>query len=233
MLHTERHRSGPVLPPRGGLHKVCAAGARRQVQCHARAGAGHNGKPSFPMNSVPCLFFFLGGNAMAARPLRARPRHAEDQPTSDRAASHAAPTACSRPGPPTTRSGGLRGRRTPSGRRATTRSAPQPTAQPCQPRLRLTATQTGRTAEHSAQHTPARAQHTQTHARFQHAHAHSTRASHASAAPHTEHTCPHQQQPACHNPHLTHARARTLPTPAHALGVAERNQKNQRVGLRP
>ena len=90
-----------------------------------------------------------------------------------------------------------------------------------------------RTTEHSAQHTPARAQHTQTHARFQHAHAHSTRASHASAAPHTEHTCPHQQQPACHNPHLTHARARTLPTPAHALGVAERNQKNQRVGLRP
>ena len=26
---------------------------RRQVQCHARARAGHNGKPSFPMNSVP------------------------------------------------------------------------------------------------------------------------------------------------------------------------------------
>ena len=27
-----------------------------QVQCHARAGAGHNGKPSFPMNSVPAVF---------------------------------------------------------------------------------------------------------------------------------------------------------------------------------
>ena len=53
LLHTERHRSGPVHSMRGGLHKVCAAGARRQVQCHARAGAGHNGKPSFPMNSVP------------------------------------------------------------------------------------------------------------------------------------------------------------------------------------
>ena len=82
-----------------------------------------------------------------------------------------------------------------------------------------------RTAEHSAQCTPARAQHTQTPARFQHAHAHSTRAPHASAAPHTKHTCPQQQQQACHNPHLTHARARTLPTPAHALGVAERNQR--------
>jgi len=187
--------------------------------------------------------------------LRARPRHAEDQPTSDRgetapppapararsvntyarpsphgnirasraAASHAAPTACSRPGPPTTRSGGLRGRRTPSGRRTTTRSAPQPTAQPCQPSLRLPAAQTGRTTEYSTQRTPAaRAQHTQTHARPQHAHVHSTRASHASAAPHTEHTS-HQQQQACHNPHLTHARAHS-PLPAHALGVAERNQ---------
>ena len=49
LLHTERHRSGPVLAPRVGLHKVCAAGARRQVQCHARTGAGHNGKPSFPI----------------------------------------------------------------------------------------------------------------------------------------------------------------------------------------
>ena len=39
LLHTERHRSGPVHSPRGGLHKVCAAGARRQVQCHARARA--------------------------------------------------------------------------------------------------------------------------------------------------------------------------------------------------
>ena len=74
-----------------------------------------------------------------------------------------------------------------------------------------------RTAEHSAQHTPARAQHTQTHARFQHAHAHSTRASHASAAPHTEHTCPHQQQLACHNPHLTHARAHS-PTAGARIG---------------
>ena len=132
--------------------------------------------------------------------LHARPRHAEDQPASDRgettpppapararsvntyarpsshgnirasraAATHAAPTACSRPGPPTTRSGGLRGRRTPPGRRTTTRSAPQPTAQPCQPGLRLKASQTGRTAEYSTQHTPAaRAQHTQTHARPQ------------------------------------------------------------------
>ena len=133
--------------------------------------------------------------------------------------------ACPPPGPPTTWSGGLSGRRTPSGRRATTRSTPQPTAQPCQPSLRLPAAQTGRTAEHSAQCTPARAQHTQTPARFQHAHAHSTRAPHASAAPHTKHTCPQQQQQACHNPHLTHARARTLPTPAHALGVAERNQR--------
>ena len=33
----ERHRSGPVHSPRVGLHKVCAAAARRQVQCHARA----------------------------------------------------------------------------------------------------------------------------------------------------------------------------------------------------
>ena len=179
--------------------------------------------------------------------MHARPRHAEDQPTSDRgetapppapararsvntyarpsphgnirasraAASHAAPTACSRPGPPTTRSGGLRGRRTPSGRRATTRSTPQPTAQPCQPAPQSSTNR--RTTEHSAQHTPARAQHTQTHARFQHAHAHSTRASHASAAPHTEHTCPHQQQPACHNPHLTHARAHS-PTAGARIG---------------
>ena len=53
---------------RVGLHKVCAAGARRQVQCHARAGAGHNGKPSFPMNSVP---------------QRKRPRSYWNWPTSD------------------------------------------------------------------------------------------------------------------------------------------------------
>jgi len=79
-----------------------------------------------------------------------------------------------------------------------------------------------RTAEHSAQCTPARAQHTQTPARFQHAHAHNTRAPHASAAPHTKHTCPQQQQQACHNPHLTHARAHS-PLPAHASGVAESN----------
>ena len=37
LLHTERHRSGPAWSPRVGLHKVCAAGARRQVQYHARA----------------------------------------------------------------------------------------------------------------------------------------------------------------------------------------------------
>ena len=55
LLHTERHRSGPVHSPRGGLHKVCAAGARRQdqVQCHARTRRGHNGEPSFPSHSVP------------------------------------------------------------------------------------------------------------------------------------------------------------------------------------
>ena len=55
------------------------------------------------------------------------------------------------------------------------------------------------------------------------AHTGGARASHASAAPHTEHTCPHQQQPACHNPHLTHARTHS-PLPAHALGVAESSQ---------
>ena len=37
LLHTERHRSGPACSMRVGLHKVCAAAARRQVQCHARA----------------------------------------------------------------------------------------------------------------------------------------------------------------------------------------------------
>ena len=41
---------------------------RRQVQCHARARAGHNGKPSFPMNSVP---------------QRKRPRSYWNTPTSD------------------------------------------------------------------------------------------------------------------------------------------------------
>ena len=141
--------------------------------------------------------------------------------------------ACSRPGPPTTRSGGLRGRRTPSGRRATTRSTPQPTAQPCQPSLRLPAAQTGRKTEHSAQHTPAaRAQHTQTRARPQHAHVHSTRASHASAAPHTEHTCPHQQQPACHNPHLTHTRAHS-PTAGARIGRRREEPEEPESRLEP
>ena len=83
-------------------------------------------------------------------------------------------------------------------------------------------TQAHNTARHPA-HTSARAA-PQTHARLQHTRTHSTRAPHASATPHTEHTCPHQQQQqACHNPHLTHARAHS-PLPAHALGVAERNQ---------
>ena len=62
--------------------------------------------------------------------------------------------ACSHPGPPTARSSGLRGRRTPSGRRATTRSTPQPTAQPCQPSLRLKAPQTG--AQQSTAHSTRR-----------------------------------------------------------------------------
>ena len=60
--------SGPACPMRVGLHKVCAAGARRQVQCHARAGAGHNGEPSFPSHSVP---------------QRKRPRSYWNWPTSD------------------------------------------------------------------------------------------------------------------------------------------------------
>ena len=82
-----------------------------------------------------------------------------------------------------------------------------------------------RTAEYSTQHTPAaRAQHTQTRTRIQHAHAHSTRASHASAALHTEHTGPQQQQQSA-TIHTSHTRAHAhSPLPAHALGVAERNQ---------
>ena len=171
-----------------------------------------------------------GETAPPSAPARARSVNTYARPSphgnlraSRAAASHAAQSACPRPGPPTTRSGRLRGRRTPPGRRTNIRSAPQPTAQPCQPSQRLPAAQTGRTTEHSTQHTPAaRAQHTQTRTRIQHAHAHSTRASHASAALHTEHTS-HQQQQACHNPHLTHARAHS-PLPTHALGVAERNQ---------
>ena len=175
-----------------------------------------------------------GGNAS----LRARPRHAEDQPTSDRgettpppapararsvntyarpsphgnirasraAASHAAPTACSRPGPPTTRSGGLRGRRTPSGRRATTRSAPQPTAQPCQPSLRLKAAQTG--AQQSTAHsTRRRARSTRRLTRDSNTHTRTARAHRTPAQRRTQSTLAHQQQQACHNPHLTHARA--------------------------
>ena len=186
--------------------------------------------------------------------LRAHPRHAEDQPASDRgetappsapararsvntyarpsphgnirasraAASHAAPTACSRPGPPTTRSGGLRGRRTPSGRRATTRSAPQPTAQPCQPSLRLKAAQTG--AQQSTAHsTRRRARSTRKLTRDSNTHTRTARAHRTPAQRRTQSTLAHQQQQACHNPHLTHARAHTLPTPAHASGVAESN----------
>ena len=175
--------------------------------------------------------------------LRAHPRHAEDQPTSDRgetapppapararsvntyarpsphgnirasraAASHAAPTACSRPGPPTTRSGGLRGRRTPSGRRATTRSAPQPTAQPCQ-RNQACASKLHKQAHNRAQRTA--------HAGARAAHADAraiptrTRAQHARIA---------RQRSAAHRAHLptsaaaslpqssSHTRARTLP----------------------
>ena len=186
--------------------------------------------------------------------MRARPRHAEDQPASDRgetappsapararsvntyarpsphgnirasraAASHAAPTACSRPGPPTTRSGGLRGRRTPPGRRTTTRSAPQPTAQPCQPGLRLKDSQTG--AQQSTAHSThrRRARSTRRRTRGSNTHTRTARARRTPAQRHTQSNS-HQQQQACHNPHLTHARAHS-PLPAHALGVAERNQ---------
>ena len=191
-------------------------------------------------------FFFLRGNAMAARPLRARPRHAEDQPTSDRgetapppapararsvntyarpsphgnirasraAASHAAPTACSRPGPPTTRSGGLRGRRTPSGRRATTRSAPQPTAQPCQPSLRLKAAQTG--AQQSTAHsTRRRARSTRRLTRDSNTHTRTARAHRTPAQRRTQSTLAHisSSQPATilishSRAHTTHAGAR-------------------------
>ena len=188
--------------------------------------------------------------------LHARPRHADDQPASDRgettpppapararsvntyarpsshgnirasraAATHAAPTACSRPGPPTTRSGELRGRRTPSGRRATTRSAPQPTAQPCQPKLRLPAAQTG--AQQSTQHTAhtggARAAHADAHAHPTRTRAQHARVARQRSAAHRAHW-PTAAAAVCHNPTLTHARAHS-PLPAHALGVAERNQ---------
>ena len=171
--------------------------------------------------------------------LRARPRHAEDQPASDRgetapppapararsvntyarpsphgnirasraAASHAAPTACSRPGPPTTRSGGLRGRRTPSGMRTTTRSTPQPTAQPCQPRLRLTATLTGahQSTAHSARR---RARSTRRLTCDSNTHTRTARARHTPAQRHTQSTLPtSSSRPA--TIHISHTRAHT------------------------
>ena len=84
-------------------------------------------------------------------------------------------------------------------------------------------TQAHNTARHPA-HTSARAA-PQTHARLQHTRTHSTRAPHASATPHTEHTCPHQQQQqACHNPHPTHARPHS-PLPARVLFAAERTTR--------
>ena len=181
--------------------------------------------------------------------LRARPRHAEDQPTSDRgettpppapararsvnhtrvphrtetyarrraAASHAAPTACSRPGPPTTRSGGLRGRRTPSGRRATTHSTPQPAAQPCQPKLRLPAAQTG--AQQSTAHSThrRRARSTRRRARASNTHTRTARARRTPAQRCTQSTLAHSSSSSLpqSNPHT---RARTLPTAGARIG---------------
>ena len=175
--------------------------------------------------------------------MHARPRHAEDQPASDRgettpppapararsvntyarpsphgnirasraAASHAAPTACSRPGPPTTRSGGLRGRRTPSGRRATTRSTPQPTAQPCQPKLRLPAAQTG--AQQSTAHSThrRRARSTRRRARASNTHTRTARARRTPAQRCTQSTLAHisSSQPATIL--ISHTRAHTPP----------------------
>ena len=137
------------------------------------------------------------------------------------AASHAAPTACSRPGPPTTRSGGLRGRRTPSGRRATTHSTPQPTAQPCQPSLRL------KRKLHKQAHN--RAQRT-AHAGARAAHADSraiptrTRAQHARIA---------RQRSAAHRAHLPTSAAASLPqSSSHTRARTHTPHAGARIGRR-
>ena len=182
-----------------------------------------------PLLESEASFFSSAATRWRQASLRARPRHAEDQPMLDRgetapppapararsvntyarpsphgnirasraAASHAAPTACSRPGPPTTRSGGLRGRRTPSGRRATTRSTPQPTAQPCQPKLRLPAAQTG--AQQSTAHsTRRRARSTRRRTRDSNTHTRTARAHRTPAQRRTQSTLAHisSSQPA-------------------------------------
>ena len=179
--------------------------------------------------------------------LRARPRHAEDQPTSDRGETTppSAPArarsvntcarpsphgnlrgaaqqphmqralACPPPGPPTTWSGGLRGRRTPAGRRATTHSTPQPAAQPCQPKLRLPAAQTG--AQQSTQHTAhtggARAAHADAHAHPTRTRAQHARVARQRSATHRAHSPPAAAGlPQCTQcAHSHNARARTPP----------------------
>ena len=89
--------------------------------------------------------------------------------------------------PPTTWSGGLSGRRTPPGRRSTTHSAPQPTAQPSQPSLHSTAQQTG--AQHSTpSSTHQRARSTaDARATPAHSHAQHARAARHRSAPHRAH----------------------------------------------
>jgi len=108
------------------------------------------------------------------------------------------------------------GARTPAARRSPPRS---PASQACASKTHKQAhsrvQHTAHTGGARATHADARADPTRT--RAQHAH--------ASAAPHTEHTS-HQQQQACHNPHLTHARTHS-PLPAHALGVAVSNQASK------
>ena len=125
--------------------------------------------------------------------------------------------ACSHPGPPTARSSGLRGRRTPSGRRATTRSTPQPTAQPCQPKLRLPTAETG--AQQSTAHGThrRRARSTRRRARASNTHTRTARARRTPAQRCTQSTLAHSSSSSL--PQSTpHTRARTLPTAGARIG---------------
>ena len=164
-----------------------------------------------------------GETAPPSAPARARSVNTYARPSSHgnirasrAAASHAAPTACSRPGPPTTRSGGLSGRRTPSGRRATTHSTPQPAAQPCQPKLRLPAAQTG--AQQSTAHSThrRRARSTRRRARASNTHTRTARARRTPAQRHTQSTLPISSSSLPQS--TSHTRAHTLPPTGARIG---------------
>ena len=108
------------------------------------------------------------------------------------------------------------GARPPAARRSSPRS---PASQSCASQLHK---QAHNRVQHTAHTGGARAAHADTHAHPTRTRAQHARVTRQRSAAHRAHW-PTAAAAVCHNPHLTHARAHS-PLPAHALGVAERNQ---------